>query len=153
MVYCLIAEGPNDVKIPCLFWTNYEAAEKECINLLGEPTYSDEMKWSVCSEGSLPALNKDDESIEDDGEFYLSIYPKDTFNFYPKRPSRRLNQTDWNQFRHLVSEWKKWSNSLKKKLVNSRNIFTSYYGGCGSVSAFQLKEIQEGIPSVPFNLD
>lgn len=32
-------------------------------------------------------------------------------------------------------------------------VFTSYYDGCGGVYAFVLKEVEHGVPFVPFSLD
>jgi len=32
-------------------------------------------------------------------------------------------------------------------------LYTSYYSGCGGVYSLVLKEIETGIPFVPFNLD
>lgn len=46
MIYCLVAYGTNDIKIPCMFWSDGELAKNKCFELLGKPTFPDKIKWS-----------------------------------------------------------------------------------------------------------
>lgn len=131
MIYCLIAKGPNSIKVPCLFWTDFEVAKQRCFDLLGDPSFSQKMEWMIFKE----------EYDKENKETNFFIYPETSFDSFPINYSERGG---W----HKIQE-----NNPNKKVVKSSMFFTSYYGGCGEINSFELKAIEEDTPSVPFNLD
>lgn len=127
MISALVADGPNGVKIPIMFWTDAELAKQDCSKLLGEPTSN--CYWWVYRE-----------THEEDDTVFL-IIPASLLGTEPQNPYAPNAREERELF------------SLKCNRVPSKSVVTSYYGGCGEIGSFTLKEFDEGKPCIQFNLD
>lgn len=134
MIHVLVALGPNRLEIPAMFWSSFDEALKQSISILGPPTNSSRNKWSIYE------------------ECYDEISGNKYFHFLspeaPKYP-RRNDFDSLDRYKIALDNWHK----VFLKEVDSRKIFTSYYGGCGECSGFILQSFEEGVPTVAFNLD
>lgn len=100
MTVALIAHGPNDLQVPCMFFNTLEDAAQYLTNHGVEKSE----KWGY----EIPNSAYHQHQEDDEGNRLPSF---------------------WDAF------------------------FTSYYGGCGDVDSFSIKEIEIGKPTLRWDLD
>lgn len=147
MITALIAHGPNSVIIPCMFWANRDIARQQSIDILGPPTEENiqRLYWSVY----------DEKYNDHDEDKYFYIISAELDSQYPERPSDRNEMEAWDEWRSKRDAWNELCHDNMDTMfkVGSKKIFTQYYGGCGQVGSFELRDLQEGVPQIKFNLD
>lgn len=50
MVVALVAKGPNKINIPVMFWTEYDTALTQVVELLGKPCTENNAYWRIYKE-------------------------------------------------------------------------------------------------------
>ena len=108
-MFAIIAQGPNRVKIPCLFFETEEDARD----------YMD----------NIGIVEDEDGLYKEDVDGTIVYHLLRTYN-------ADRNERDGYEDSQFADHF-----------------FTSYYGGCGAVSRFEVVEIPYGEPIVPFSLD
>lgn len=141
MVVALVAEGPNSVSIPAMFWSDYNTALAQVTEMLGQPTSKDH--WVVWEE----------HFFQDERTEYFFLGPEEDYKRAKElAPQYPRHDSEKDAFFKAREEWYENLHLYLKK-VNPDALFTSYYGGCGECGGFTLETFEEGKPCVRFNLD
>ena len=148
----LIAHGPNSLDIPCrVFNCLFEEAKERMVKLLGFASIGEDGKvsWS-CQEV--------------DGSDGIGFMTPSREEIIARREARTVarqkfdennGETDKSFFEFFREEMDGLMGDgfPEGKITPAKEIFTEYYGGCGEVCGFTLKEMESDTPFVNWNLD
>lgn len=148
----LIAEGGNELRIPCrLFDCSFEEAKGRMKEILGPPTREagGDLMWSVGGEQEDDLVIRTPEFVA--ASAAASKFARDTATD-DDRPADE--GSSWHD--RYDQEWERQGgDSLDDgcKLVPKEAIFTGYYGGCGDPGGFTLTQVEPNVPLVKWDLD
>jgi hypothetical protein len=124
-VSVLIAEGPNDVCIPCRIYNlPIDEAKIKCEELLGVNAR------------------------------YLDYGNNEFYSFQNEEWQRQVPFEDWDEEsqEYILERWER-PVDLTFMTVFARKLFTNYYDGCGGVYSFRLEEVKCDSVFIGWNLD